>query len=112
MSHYGKYDELTRPDQDDDGIPVLFDEEDDEEAPPPNAVVDEVAEMHVQPSTEKAQVNAADEMKALRMKNKNTLFAALAISCKDYVHNSVMIVLTMIRPARSDHAENTRVRST
>ena len=70
------------------------------------AVIDGAENRQVRADEKKLPVTAQDDLKALRLKCKNSIFVALEIMCKDRIQNMVRIIITMIRDVRNEHADN------
>ena len=56
----------------------------------------------------KAQVNAKDEISKMRLSCKHILCVSTKILCRDGLQQLVRIVMTMVKPVRTEHAANAR----
>ena len=56
----------------------------------------------------KVQVNAKDEISKMKLSCNNNLFVSTEILCRDGLQQLVRIVMTMVKPVRTEHAANAR----
>ena len=67
-----------------------------------------VGDANLAPDESKQPVKKGVDSKALRLKCANGIFTAAAVMCKDMIQPKIRLLVTMIRPVRTEHALNAR----